>query len=345
MDSDGIQALLEEVRAENVRVYTKNVQCSCFLADWREGHSQGSDHAGSMGISIDPNGKSRVNCFSCHFGGTLVEALSALGRYSGRDYSKLIQSTGKAEELDPEYVANNLPKYDEVTHEEKFVPTVVGESVFRMLNLSPGAHASIVKRGIEIATLKEWDTRYDPKHKRVVFPVHCRDSVQSGCASTIVGASGRTVFPGGRPTYYNYFLFDKSQYLFGENFHSKETCGVVVEGILDAVAVRQELKKVGIDQEYCVVGIMGSSASEGQAKKLIRWFDEVVLFLDNDPAGWTGSRKLAVRLQRSLMVRAVKYPKNSPDDPAALMQKGAPIAQLIQDAPLVVARQSYRRKK
>lgn len=339
MDSERIIQILEEIGAQNIREYRKNIQCSCFLSDWREGHSSGSDHAGSMGISIDENGPSRVNCFSCHFGGSLVHALGMLGRYSGEDYAKLIRQVGKAEALDLEFVAKSIQPYDEAKKEAEDPGVAIGECVFRMAGLKPGTHKTIVNRGISISTLKEWDARYDHYYRRVVFPVRSRVVLPTGCGgSTLVGASGRTIYGDVQPTYFNYFRFDKSRYLFGEQFSLDAQCGVVVEGILDTVAVRQAIKEAGFERQYCALGLMGSSAAEGQVKKLVKWFNEVVLFLDNDPAGWTGSRKLAQRIQRSVLLRAVRYPKVGGSDPSELVEKNAGIVRMIIEAPLVVTR-------
>jgi len=325
MDKDGILHVLEILEVDKIRTFSSNVMCACFLADFRSGHSSWSDHADSMGISINPEGISLVNCFACGYKGTLAQAVSSLGRHEEKDYSALIKQIGKLEELDPETVAASVGDYDD--SEAKLEETVLDESVLE--SWIPGAHQSIIDRGLTKETLRAWDTRWDAELKRVVVPMR-----RSG-DNALVGAVGRTVID--HPvTYYNYWNFSKALYLCGEHMPKRGPEGIVVEGLLDTLAVWQAVKEEELDSYYAVVGLLGSSASEYQVRKLVRFFDEIVLFLDNDTAGWTGQRKLAKALQKRTIVKGIRYPERIGGDPADLMASGYKIEELIKKADLLV---------
>jgi hypothetical protein len=288
-----------------------------------------------MGISIDPYGPSKVNCFSCKFRGTLVHAIKLLGKYREKDYSDLIRRVGKIEELDPEQVAASIGSYEEEVQEKK--DPLLGECLFRMRGIKKQTHQYAIDRGFTIETMKAWDCRYSERYKRLVFPAKSREPAPLGCGeSNLVGAVGRTVIPNKKPTYYNFFTLPKAKYLFGEHMEPFAETAIVTEGALDTIAIWQALKEKNLLNKYSPLGLLGSMVSTAQVKKLVKWYTEVVLFVDNDPAGWTCQLELARRLQRSVLLRSVKYPKTGGSDPAALMRAGADLVEMVEQADLLI---------
>lgn len=333
MDGERVTEILEAIGAENIVDYGKNIQCSCFLARWRPGHSNHSDHSGSMGISVSSDQRSLMNCFSCGYRGTLLRAVRELGRCSGVDHSELISRIKKIEEKSPTEVADSIHPYAYVSTEE--VVPVIGECVPRIL-FSSGGEDYLASRGFDRDTIREWGCRYDSAFRRAVIPIRRSKAVSVGCGSSrLVGAVGRTTV-GYEVKYFNYFKFRRGGVLFGEDHILQGSRGVVVEGLLDTIAVWQELRNVGLLDQYSVVGILGSHASSEQVSKLVRFFNEVILFLDNDQAGWTGQVQISRDLGKRVFLRSVNYPGLQGEDPMVLIRRNVDIVSLIKTAHLIV---------
>ena len=321
MDRVSIVEVLEQIEAENVLPHSRNVQCSCTLAKWE--HPRGRDSRPSMGISIDPKGPSLVHCFACGYRGTIEMMIQRIQRHKPEvDMTLLVQRVSDLETVAIDTVVERLDEYEDTTRtmEEETLPGVYLER-FKGL-----AHPYILKRGFKIdPTLRQWEVGYDNEEKRVVFPVRNR-------VGELVGAVGRGVGRNPRPKYKNYWEFEKGLYLFGEHLLPQDPCRVVVvEGPLDALRVWQEHAVLGLHVN--VVALMGAKATRKQIEKLARASDELLLFLDNDSAGWEGQRLLVDALGREMLVTAVRYPEPVEGDPDTL---GAAVVELCKEPDLFV---------
>ena len=325
MNKEEILLVLDHIGATNVQVGSRNVQCSCFLAQWRKGHKSVEDSKPSMGILINENGSSKVHCFACKYGGDFQSALEDLARVSGEDYADLIKRVGDYEEVDPSVVADQIPAYDE--YEKQKAEVKLSETLLE--DMRGQAHRYLLDRGFEIETLREWESGYDSHYRRAVFPVRNGEG-------HLVGAVGRTV-NNYKIKYFNYFGFDKSRYLFGEHKVKEGTSLVVVEGLLDTVKVWQGLRNQDLLDRYSVVGILGSEASFGQCRKMVDLANEVILFLDNDRTGWIGQRKLAMNLQKKILLKSVEYPDSIGGDPDEVVEAGCSLSELLDASKLIVA--------
>jgi DNA primase len=187
-----------------------------------------------------------------------------------------------------------------------------------------------LKRGVEISTLRQWECGFDGVRKRVVFPVRRSDK-------KLVGVVGRSIHSFQLPRYLNYYEFDKGRYLYGEHLIRDNTSVVVCEGLLDALCVWQSLNQSNALDKYSVVCPMGADLTKFQLDKLMRFTDTVILFLDNDPAGWSGQLSVARGLQDKLLLCAVKYPSLVGGDPASLYNDGVDILKLIESADLLLS--------
>jgi len=326
MDKQEIMLILDAVDADNIQEGSRNIQCSCFLAPWRKGHRAGTDSRPSMGISIDPNGESKVHCFACEYGGTFQRAIQDLADFSGEDYSQLIQRVGDYEEIDPALMIELIPDYD--YYEEKKSDINLGEVI--MEDMRGVAHSYLFQRGFDLETLKEWESGFDAPTNRVTFPVRSGDG-------SLVGAVGRTTVDH-QMKYFNYFGFDISRYLFGEHKIIPGNTLVVVEGLLDTVKTWQGLKRDGLLNQYSVVGLLGSDASKAQCHKLMEYTDEVILFLDDDQAGLLGQNKLALAIQQQVLLKSVEYPPGVGSDPDDVVESKYPLNQLLDTSKLIVAK-------
>jgi DNA primase len=233
--------------------------------------------------------------------------------------TELLARVADLEELQLDAMLERVPEYEsrEASMDECVLPEVYLEN-YRGL-----AHPYVLKRGFDLDTLRAWEIGYDEEQKRVVMPVRNR-------GRQLVGAVGRGVGRNPRPKYLNYWKFEKGLYLFGEHLVT-EGAVVVVEGPLDALRVWQEFAKV--KRHVNVVALMGAKATWKQCEKLTRLTDQLVLFLDNDAAGWEGQTDLVKKLRKTMLITAVRYPDVIDGDPDTL---GAEVVAMIDNADLLV---------
>jgi hypothetical protein len=278
-----------------------------------------------MGISISPDGVSLVHCLSCKHSGSLAYTLVKYSREAELDLSTLIRKVTQLEQQDPEALLEKIPSYSEKVEVEP--ENIIDEKELApMFGVVP---RYVIRRGLEIETLRIWECGYDTTRKRAVFPVRNRSGL-------LVGAVGRTVNDH-HIRYFNYFNFDKSRYLFGEHLVRGEKL-IVVEGLLDTVSVWQALRKENALDEYSVVGLLGSDPSKRQIQSIKGFSNEVILFLDNDVAGRTGRDKLAKFLFKSILVSGIEYPADSENsDPDDVVRREFSIVELCRSAELLAA--------
>jgi DNA primase len=328
MDREGIQWVIEQLDGRNVYHGPKDVQLSCPLAPWRFGHKSDCDVSPSMGIRINPDDKSKVNCFACHFHGDLVSLVEAIHQYSDRDLTRLAVQVAQMEAVDPEWLASSLGDWSKEGTEQQEETTFSEEEIAHMMGKT---HPYMVQeRKFDIETLKVWGTGFDRSRVRCVFPIRRRDD------NALVGMVGRGVTRSVDPVYYNYFNFNKGHYLHGEHLIRNGTTLVISEGLLDGPMVWQALNKAGRLSEYSSVSLLGSMATIIQMDRIRRFSDSIVLFLDNDPSGWTGNLWLARKLCKKMRVYGVHYPQQMGGDPDELIRDGVDVVGLIEDAELIM---------
>jgi DNA primase len=164
---------------------------------------------------------------------------------------------------------------------------------------------------------------YDRFRDRVMFP--------------IFDLSGRPIAFGGRafdgePKYLNSpktALFDKSRVLYGLSWArdamTTARSAVLVEGYTDVLS----LHHAGITN---VVGSMGTSLTQGQARILGRFVSEVVIAYDRDAAGGAASlRGMQILRNNGINVRVARLAEG--DDPDGLVRaEGAEAMRAVIDA-------------
>jgi DNA primase len=339
LDSKMIVEILEDIDADQIQEHSKNVQCCCFMSPYRNAHRYGQDRRPSMGVSINDAGFSLVHCFACQYSATLVNALGELEEKSGEDLTEVIKKARSFERLDPEAIVHSVRKAEKKERKEVVVDEALldeyevtrKDGSVQKVKLVPGAHQSIIDRGLSIETLKAWGARWDATFKRVMFPVR-------NFNGQLVGGVGRAVSQS-KIKYFNYFRFDKSLYLFGEHLTSRDRPVVLVEGQIDAILLWQYFKENEVDAD--VVALAGSIPSKHQLQKVVRNWDTVVLFLDNDFVGWDGTKTIARAIQRKVLLKVMTYSTEG-GDPAELVQQGIDVKTMYERASLAMVTRSSR---
>ena len=155
---------------------------------------------------------------------------------------------------------------------------------------------------------------YDRFRGRIIFPI-CND------VGEVIGFSGRLLQDQeGAAKYLNSpetAVFRKGSVLFGLDKTKRALieadCAVVCEGQLDLIS----LFEAGITN---VVAPQGTAFTEGQARILKRFVNEVVLCFDADAAGQKAAeRSLDALLQNDLIVRVAEMPMG--EDPDSLVRR------------------------
>lgn len=163
----------------------------------------------------------------------------------------------------------------------------------------------LIDRGYSVETLRHFEIGFSNKRNRVVVPV--RD-----LSYQVVGFIGRSVDPNSVIRYVYSNGFPRKFVLF--NLQNAKTYNkvIVTEGSLDAIMVHQ----CGYPN---VVATLGSKLSAEQADLLNRYFDDIVIFSDNDEAGEELGRAIISMCPRK-GIEVVRYPEGV-KDPGAMSKE------------------------
>jgi DNA primase len=169
---------------------------------------------------------------------------------------------------------------------------------------------AMLRRGLKLETLEEWEVGYDSRTARFTIPVRDREG-------RLVGFKGRRAFPEQHPKYLvlggrgaGYPTYEVGAVVFGLHKVSPAIHKgplVVTEGEFDAMAMWEAGFRVG--------AVGGSHFTERQLSLVRDVAREAVVFFDPDDAGQIGSGKVTSQLSRFVPVRAVV---GAPGDPCSI---------------------------
>jgi DNA primase len=243
-------------------------------------------------------------CFSCQARGNLRTLLRGLKYPENRinhEFGEILRA------LSSEVTRKHDPLRLEVKEKEP-----LDEGLLGLFNTCPLA---MLEMGYSEEILQAFEVGYDPTHQRITFPL--RD-----LAGNLVGVSGRALSGSNR-----YKLYDSEYLDFGLprrqtnksiilwNLHNvlpqihfqRNARVVLVEGFKACIRVAQ----AGITE---VVALLGSSMTDHQKWLLAHLGASIYLMLDNNEAGWKGTRKIGTELAPSLDVKVVPYQEEQPSD-------------------------------
>jgi len=242
-------------------------------------------------------------CFSpaCNARGRSFSSLAQKSSYSKQEAGKLVEAFGL-----PEFARLSPPKSEKKAEYalttgrfwvdwEKLYESYTKGIPYDSLIESQAAGFVFGKRRLSPHILQKFDVGVDREYNTVVFPIY---------------AAGRCVGVASRSPVVKAYRYSKG---FNKKLHtylppSLDSTAIIVEGQLDALAVRQATK-LG-------TSICGSILSDAHAKALARC-DTVIVFLDNDTAGVTGTAKAIAKLgAHKCKVVTNYYGKKDPGDMA-----------------------------
>lgn len=281
------------------------IQFSCPFA--KINHPRKTDNHPSFGISINPNGNSSFNCFTCQVKGnikvlpSLVELLTKQNLSEARRFVFSNEQNNYDDSIDLDFFKRDIEPMD--------------MSLLQSFAKVPSQLISKFKLTQQI--IDAYLLRYDIASKRLVFPIFNKQGL-------LVGFRGRLIDNNIlRAKYYSYtVLHPKKQdpktyglwYLINESPDKGELL-YLVEGERDALALKT------YDFNIKVWASMGATVSIRQLHNLVKVRNAVVLFFDNDKAGQKGIKTVIPYLRNAKKVYIVSNYANC-KDPAEVFEKG-----------------------
>lgn len=300
MNAEQINQVVRDVFG-NIKTEQINgwIGLKCPLATWT--HEKGKDVKASAGISIQENGVSIFNCFTCSNKMPIHGLLRKYSKYTGEDLDDLIEELEEQAYLGP----REMPEWSQ-TAAISTEPTKLKESVYLGLYDSAAGHPYLAERGVSDDTARKLELMVDPcdpadGEERILFPVF-------GPGRELYGISGRATNPDARLKVRDYYGLPKATCLLGAHLIAKEQPKkiVVVEGLFDYAR--------GWECGQPVVAVMHSTMTDRQASILRDFSLPVYGFYDNDQAGQKGVTNAGKQLHRYLPFMKVRYPKIWIDD-------------------------------
>lgn len=300
MDRAQIKEVLRDVFGRNLQMNDLGewVSIPCPLAPWT--HEKGRDGSPSAGVSVNDNGSSGFNCFTCKNPGPFSGMLRKYADFSGEDLDDLIDEIEEGEFLGPRHI----PTYEEILAgraDEVAMP--INEGIFMDLYDSAAGHPYLKKRGISDTTARKLELLYDPKDSegdpRILFPVRGPDGL-------LYGFSGRATQEKARLKVRDYHGLAKSQCVLGSHLAPDARRIVTVEGLVDYAMVHE--------MGECGCAVMHSTMTEAQAGIILEVNKPTFLMYDNDKAGRDGTVTAIHRLKGYIPLFRTTYPKIQIED-------------------------------
>lgn len=276
-----------------------------------EHHLNKSDRKPSCSIGHTDR-PSRFNCFACGYSGSIMDAAYHLHRcgHITREACTAIQHilrTSKEASYDPEALQKKLEAINKKIQESYLDPSILDVYEKRISGW-------LLDRNLSVDTCKSWGIRHNLQNDMVVIPVFDKHGLRGITQRNIHGTD---------PKYLSNDGFKNHHFLFGED-HFADVCSpiptsggiIIVEGQFDTMYMHQ----LGFTN---TLGLFSSNITDAQIKLLSRYDKPVYVFLDNDEAGYAGTKRAACFLSDKMPCYTVNYPESYPKkvDPKRLSKE------------------------
>lgn len=279
-------------------------------------HGDGREKTPSMSIST---WKPVFFCHGCKISGHLAQLLGTYGL--GANAIDIILPKVGGAYTKPETISTKIVKGID-PFRGKFV---LDEGILDYYRLAPTA---LKATGYASKTLRHFEVGYDAKNHRVTYPLRT-------VFGDLVGISGRTLYEGIEPRYkiYDRELKERTDYHVPQSYTMEEVKssvlwhGHVVRPMFflrnsgkEDLVVTEGFKacmwtwQAGVED---TVALVGSYLTQSHAELIARATRKVILFLDNNEAGFKGTHRAGrLLLKKGCEVCVAKYPdqREQPDD-------------------------------
>lgn len=295
---------LEEVGLNTGKhILTKgNLMISCPFASVNSGHKHKVDSHPSMGLQFGRKGFV-YNCFTCKEKGhglfDFIDKLQKHGLVSVGDETKLV-----------EFMKKGLPSFNvevEREIEERQRDIEFGSFVKlekpRNFSLVKARNVSRHLNKIDCEIAKDVRLMFDKDKKQLIFPCYNYQNEFRG----VVRRNNRG--------YYNDVDVEDTLYL---EWLIRGKIGIVTEGMFDAIIIYKYLKKHNMLKSYSSVSLFGAEFAPDQIRKLITYFDTLIIMGDNDDAGISLEKHFVKAVDGRVPTYKIEYIGS---DPAEIKEK------------------------
>ena len=274
---------------------------NCPLAPWL--HETGVDEHPSFAIR-ESKGLSICKCFSCGFGGDLVDLIYRIRglQKNNPHYESLELATHLViKELEECEVLFDIPDYEEVAKvdggfSEEWLQSFISVCKF------PEAMKYLEERKVSLQVIAKMDVRYDPVQRRIGFPFR-------NAAGAIMGVQGRAIDNETALRYYQYGCFGKrnSHVWLGESWMDFDEPLVLCEGPFDVARILEVYPNV--------IASFTSGLSVAKIKRL-KDASEIITFYDYGKGGDAARAKIKKEMKGRMIVNLI--PTKEEDDAGSM---------------------------
>lgn len=271
-----------------------------------QGYIHGSEFRARCPMHQDTNPSFSLNvetglwiCFSGCGTGNFIRLVEVVLNASPQEAYDWVRSNGRGSSV--EQISRQLGTMlgqSPILNPEQFLD----DSWYDRYNLLSGKVMPLwfLNRGFTWKTINDWDIRYDPVFDAVLIPVFWEDEL----VGTIARNNSKWL-----PKYQNSPGLPRSEILFGEISKASNEI-IICEGVLDALWLWQ----LG----YNAVALLGTFLADKQVDILRRYrFGEIILCLDNDEAGYSGTKEAIKKLTSAgwllPQISIIRFPEDHKD--------------------------------
>ena len=288
MIAENVSLLMDMLEIEQAERNGDWLNCQCPLAPYSGAHKKGTDSNPSSGISVNEEGQSMFNCFTCNETCSIPLLIEQLEHYRGENYQSLKLQAVMLESK------KSLPSWEAVRRKriknsEPDMTPVPEESVnhYSPIVNHKEARQYLAGRGVKKSTVDKLGIVYQQSEKRIVFPVRSLDG-------TLYGYTGRTILkPDEYPVYNSkrpfpkvkgFYGLKKNKLILGAERWREGLPVLIVEGLFGYARFVQ----IGVEEHFNIGATMGAKLTVDHLNILIKFGQPVYLLYDNDDAGDTG---------------------------------------------------------
>lgn len=276
--------LLNEFGASNITRSGHELRHSCSLPYGLHAHGDRNPSA-SLNFS-----KLTYVCYGgCGSGGLLWWIATCRDTSTTEAFTHIATKVGIG---DPQSLADLLAYIDSLFADEPMRDNTIPTMSPRVLQPWSFVHPYLTElRGIPEQSVIDMRVGWDPDHDRIVIPHFWRGD--------LVGWQTRRLSDDGTPKYKNSIAMPKDRTLYNADGIDLTQPVVVVESPMTVLALRHEVPNI--------VATFGATVTDRQVSLLAR-YPHVVLWFDNDSAGWEVTSRVGSRLLPYSRVDVVDSP-------------------------------------
>jgi DNA primase len=263
-------------------------------------HKRG-DKKPSFGITkrVDAT-EASYHCFACGNKGTIRQLIYAL--YGGGDtYASHVKAIG----FENTFIKGSAFKEQFNTAEVVIQKFNYEKESKRYGELPDKAIDYLVKRGINELAINKLMLQFDYSDNRVLFPIIDR-------YGDFYGFSGRSILSKDQEPVYvkDYLGLQKKYLLAGQHIYDSKLPVLVCEGLTGLAS----LVSNGLDEYYNCVALLGAGFTQEKADLLLKYNHNVFLLLDNDKAGFEGTKRYYDELKKFIPVYRYNWKSTNKKD-------------------------------